>query len=237
MAKDSKKKKKKNKKKQSKELELLKELNDSMQSMAEELDSIKSMNKSLKKELKKLKKKKKKEKEPEVITSVMEPQVLPPEKTKVKRARKSSAAKTKSTAAPKSAAPSEAKEKPGPKPKRSGRKPGPKPGSRRRKATKQSTTPGRPGGPEDLKFIQGLGAKIETLLNEQGVKTFNDLAKASQASVKSVLENAGPRFKNQDPKPLIEQAKLVKSEKWSELESLQAELMKGKKKPGPKASK
>lgn len=232
--KDSKKKKKK-KEKQSKELALLKELSGTMQSMADELEAIKASNKSLKKELKKLQKKKKKEKEPEVITSVMEPQVLPPEKTKVRRTRKTSTAKSKTTAAPKSAAPSEAKAKPGPKPARRGRKPGPKPGTRRRAA--KPATPGRPAGPEDLKFIQGLGAKIETLLNEQGVKTFNDLAKASQASVKGVLENAGPRFKNQDPKPLIEQAKLVKGEKWTELESLQAELMKGKKKPGPKAVK
>jgi predicted flap endonuclease-1-like 5' DNA nuclease len=156
----------------------------------------------------------------------MEPQVLPPAKPSVKRARKSTTAKTRSTTP---------KAKPGPKPAARGRKPGPKAGTRR--TPRKPAAPARPANAEDLKFIQGLGAKIESLLNAQGVKSFSDLAKASQTSVKGVLEQAGPRFKNQDPKPLIDQAKLVKDEKWTDLEKLQAELMKGKKKPGPKASK
>ncbi|MEZ4991163.1 MAG: hypothetical protein R2824_12155 [Saprospiraceae bacterium] len=37
------------------------------------------------------------------------------------------------------------------------------------------------------------------------------------------------------PKPLIDQAKLIKAENRVELEALQAKLMEGKKKPGPKA--
>lgn len=243
MKKDSKKKKGKKKKKskdaKSAELVLLKELTETVQGMAEELEALKEINKSLKSDLKKIKKKNKKKKSeaPVVVTTVMEPQVLPPEKPKAKRQRKVTRAKTgpaaaKSKAAPAEKKPAEAKAKPAGS--RRGRRPGPK---KRQTAAKPATGPARPGGPEDLRFIQGLGARIQELLNEKGVKSFVDLAKASQASVKAVLEQAGPRFKNQDPKPLIEQAKLVKAEKWSELESLQAELMKGKKKPGPKPSK
>lgn len=93
---------------------------------------------------------------------------------------------------------------------------------------------GRPEGPNDLKFVQGLGSKIQELLVLNNIRTFKELSKASQSRVKSVLEQAGPRFKNQDPKPLIEQAKLIKAEKWSELEALQAKLSEGRRKPGPK---
>lgn len=75
---------------------------------------------------------------------------------------------------------------------------------------------------------------METLLNQKGISNFGDLAKASTATVKEVLQQSGPRFKNKDPQPLIDQAKLVKEEKWKELEKLQAKLMKGRAKPGPK---
>lgn len=239
---EKKKKKSKQKKVESPELSQLKALTDQVKGMASELEKLQEVNKSLKADIKNLKKKdkKKKGKKPEVVTTVMEPQVLPPTKTKTKRTRKATApkvaAKSKSTSdntVGKAKPGPKTKGKPGPKPKANrGRKPSVATGTT--KTTRKPATAGRPSGSEDLKFIQGLGAKIETLLNQQGVKTFADLAKASQASVKGVLEKAGPRFKNQDPKPLIDQAKLVKAEKWSDLESLQADLMKGKKKPGPK---
>jgi predicted flap endonuclease-1-like 5' DNA nuclease len=190
--------------------------------MAKSIAKLEKANKSLKAEVKKLKKKSAK-----VVTRAMEPKVLPPAKPKAKPTtrtyRKSTPKKSIAAVA------AGVKVKPGPKPKA---KPGPKP---RTRIARKPAAPGRPASPEDLKFIQGLGAKIESLLNEKGIKTFADLAKSSQANVKAVLEQAGPRFKNQPPKPLIEQAKLVKAEKWSELETLQAKLMEGKGKPGPKA--
>ena len=49
---------------------------------------------------------------------------------------------------------------------------------------------------DDLKLIKGIGPKLEQLFNENGIETFAQLAKASEAKIKSILEKAGPVFKN-----------------------------------------
>lgn len=105
---------------------------------------------------------------------------------------------------------------------------------KKRKYTKSKVTLNRPEGADDLKQIIGLGAKIESLMYEAGITTYAKLAGSTQKVIKGVLEKCGPRFKNQNPLPLISQAKLIKAGKIKELELYQAELMKGKSKPGPK---
>ncbi|MEM9361193.1 MAG: hypothetical protein AAGA43_01105 [Bacteroidota bacterium] len=49
---------------------------------------------------------------------------------------------------------------------------------------------------DDLKLIKGIGPKLELLFNENGIETFAQLAKASEAKIKSILEKAGPVFKS-----------------------------------------
>lgn len=49
---------------------------------------------------------------------------------------------------------------------------------------------------DDLKLIHGIGPKLETIFNQNGIVTYAQLAKASEATVKSILEKAGPVFKN-----------------------------------------
>ncbi len=49
---------------------------------------------------------------------------------------------------------------------------------------------------DDLKAIKGIGPKLEKIFNENGIETFAQLAKASEAKIKSILEKAGPVFKN-----------------------------------------
>ncbi|WP_435624713.1 hypothetical protein [Flagellimonas sp.] len=49
---------------------------------------------------------------------------------------------------------------------------------------------------DDLKLIKGIGPKLEQLFNENGIETFAQLAKASEAKIKSILEKAGPVFKS-----------------------------------------
>lgn len=49
---------------------------------------------------------------------------------------------------------------------------------------------------DDLKLIKGIGPKLEQIFNENGIVTFAQLAQASEAKIKSILEKAGPVFKN-----------------------------------------
>ncbi len=82
---------------------------------------------------------------------------------------------------------------------------------------------------DDLKKIEGVGPKIETLLNEASILTFADLSKAKAKVLKDVLTAAGPRFKMHDPATWAKQAKLAAANKWDELAKLQDELKGGKK--------
>ncbi len=81
---------------------------------------------------------------------------------------------------------------------------------------------------DDLKKIEGIGPKIEQLLNADGIATFAELSKAKASSVKAILNAAGPRFKMHDPGSWAKQAKLAANGKWKELQKLQDVLNGGK---------
>ncbi|MBK8370272.1 MAG: hypothetical protein IPL20_02625 [Saprospiraceae bacterium] len=80
----------------------------------------------------------------------------------------------------------------------------------------------------DLTLIEGIGPKIQDLLNQSGILTFSDLSASSYDKVKSVLTSAGPRYNVHDPQTWIQQAKLAMNEKWDELRNLQQTLKKGR---------
>lgn len=63
-------------------------------------------------------------------------------------------------------------------------------------------------GKDNLRLIQGIGAKTEILLNKQGISSFEQLANASSEKLQSILEMAGPRFTNFDAKIWTKEAKL-----------------------------
>ncbi len=76
-------------------------------------------------------------------------------------------------------------------------------------------------GPDDLKIIEGIGPKIEELLNEDGVKTFMELSRAEIPRLQRVLDAAGPNFKLADPGTWPEQAMLAAYNRWKALKILQ----------------
>ena len=80
----------------------------------------------------------------------------------------------------------------------------------------------------DLTVIEGIGPKIASLLNKAGIKTFTDLSKAKVTTLKTVLADAGNRFKMHNPTSWPKQAKLAASNKWTALKTLQAKLNGGK---------
>lgn len=81
---------------------------------------------------------------------------------------------------------------------------------------------------DDLKKVEGIGPKIQTLLEAEGIRTFADLAKADVKKLKAILEAAGSRYKMHDPATWPQQAKLAQEGKWEALEKLQDELKGGK---------
>ena len=90
------------------------------------------------------------------------------------------------------------------------------------------TTAKKAGGKDDLTKIEGVGPKIAELLNKAGIHTFAELAVSSDAKVRKILQEAGPRFQMHDPRTWNQQAKLAANGKWKELEKLQDELNGGK---------
>lgn len=79
-------------------------------------------------------------------------------------------------------------------------------------------------GVDDLKRIEGVGPKIEVLLNEGGIRTFAELASSDPNDLKRILVNAGSRFQMHDPTSWPQQAALARDGKWDELKELQDRL-------------
>jgi predicted flap endonuclease-1-like 5' DNA nuclease len=82
--------------------------------------------------------------------------------------------------------------------------------------------------PDDLKVIEGIGPKIEELLNREGISSYSTLSETSPIRLSSILRNAGPRFQIQDPSTWPQQALLAKKGNWAELETLKTQLIGGK---------
>lgn len=81
---------------------------------------------------------------------------------------------------------------------------------------------------DDLKVVEGIGPKIEGLLNEAGITTWSELANAPTEKVQEVLDNAGPRYRMHNPATWAKQAQLAADAKWEELETYQDQLKGGK---------
>ena len=101
-----------------------------------------------------------------------------------------------------------------------------------KKTTAKKATPTKKAAAaqgDDLKKIEGVGPKIAGLLNEAGINTFSDLAKASEKQLADVLQKAGARFRLAKHDTWQEQAKLAAAGKTDELKKMQAELKGGRK--------
>lgn len=88
--------------------------------------------------------------------------------------------------------------------------------------------PAAPVVPDDLKIVEGIGPKIEELLNKEGILTFAQLATTAPERLKEILHAAGPRFQMHDPATWPEQSALARDGKWDELKKWQDELNKGR---------
>lgn len=80
---------------------------------------------------------------------------------------------------------------------------------------------GAPMKKDDLKRIEGIGPKIEKMLNDDLIYTWAELAEAPVERLKATLRKGGDRYKMHDPKSWPDQAKLAAEGRWEELEELQ----------------
>ena len=69
----------------------------------------------------------------------------------------------------------------------------------------------------ELQIIEGIGPKIEGLLQGISINTWDDLASANLDVLKKALADAGPRYRIHDPSTWAKQAELARDGKWAEL--------------------
>jgi len=77
---------------------------------------------------------------------------------------------------------------------------------------------------DNLKLIEGVGPKLETILLKNGIITFNDLAKTKVATLRAILEKAGPRYNVHNPSTWAKQARFAAKGNMVELKKYQATL-------------
>jgi predicted flap endonuclease-1-like 5' DNA nuclease len=85
-----------------------------------------------------------------------------------------------------------------------------------------------PGVRQDLKVIEGIGPKIEEILNKHSIMNYEALSATPAVRIAAILRGAGPRFQIHDPTNWPAQAALAHEGKWNELEDLRNRLLAGK---------
>lgn len=87
---------------------------------------------------------------------------------------------------------------------------------------------GYSSNPNDLKIVEGIGPKIESLLKAAGINTWADLATTAVDRLKEILAEAGERYRLADPTTWPKQADLAAKGKWDDLKEYQDFLSGGK---------
>jgi hypothetical protein len=92
----------------------------------------------------------------------------------------------------------------------------------------QTAAPGAPGEIDDLTKIEGVGPKVQSILYDAGVKSYQALAEQTPAQLTSTVK-AGGFNAPFDPESWPEQAALAAEEDWEGLKRLQDALSGGRK--------
>ncbi len=73
----------------------------------------------------------------------------------------------------------------------------------------------------DLKIIEGIGPKIESILKEANIHTWKDLSNCSPSKIQKILERTNPNYRVHNPTTWPDQANLANNGQWDELVELQ----------------
>jgi len=81
---------------------------------------------------------------------------------------------------------------------------------------------------DDLKKLEGIGPRIEKLLNDAGIKSYAKLATMDRDALKAILDAGGGQFKLHEPKSWPYQAELAAKQNWQRLKEYQDFLISGR---------
>jgi len=81
---------------------------------------------------------------------------------------------------------------------------------------------------DDLKKIEGIGPKIQELLNNAGIRTYKDLGNSNRDTIKKLLDTAGPQYRMHEPETWPAQAKLADKGEWETLKQYQEKIINGR---------
>ena len=76
---------------------------------------------------------------------------------------------------------------------------------------------------DDLKVVEGIGPKIESMFKAGGIGTWKALSEASVADCQKILDGGGDRYKIHNPGSWPLQSKMAYEGKWAELAKWQSE--------------
>ena len=77
---------------------------------------------------------------------------------------------------------------------------------------------------DDLKIVEGIGPKIEVLLNNAGINTWKILAETEPSTIRGILQAAGRRYRLAVPESWPLQARFADDGEWSKLREFQDKL-------------
>ncbi len=80
---------------------------------------------------------------------------------------------------------------------------------------------------DDLKVIEGVGPKIETLCHGIGIRTWFDMSTTEVSLLRTMLADAGSRFRTHNPQTWPQQAALLAAGQWEAFKSLTDQLDSG----------
>lgn len=80
----------------------------------------------------------------------------------------------------------------------------------------------------DLKIVEGIGPKIESLFNAAGITTWKDLSEAPTEKLQAILDGGGENYAIHNPSTWGKQALLAYEGKWEELKAWKEGLRGGK---------
>lgn len=73
---------------------------------------------------------------------------------------------------------------------------------------------------DDLKVVEGIGPKIESLCHGIGIRTWFDLSTTEASLLSTMLADAGSRMASHDPSTWPEQAGLLAAGRWDDFKAL-----------------
>jgi predicted flap endonuclease-1-like 5' DNA nuclease len=84
---------------------------------------------------------------------------------------------------------------------------------------------------DDLTIVEGIGPKIQSLMQDNGIDTWLKLSQSSVSKLQEILNAAGDRYRMHDPGTWPKQAALAQQGKWDQLRLYQ-DTLEGGKEPG-----